>query len=356
MFSNLGKKVAAVMHLAKAARHYDSSLAFQILRSRRLHNRSLFSLEDILFWGLTDPAISGDLIDCYMSREARVRLQRFFNDPEAAALVDDKAVFYRICEGAGLKIPKTFGVLSGKGSKEPDGSDYQMINLADLPCGEYVAKPAWGCKGQGLIFFSCAADGFKLGGRTVPLNTAEEELLRAAGNDVLVVQQRVAPHEELAAVSGTRGVQSVRAVTYLDRQNNVNVLFIRFKFLTQGNLVDNFADGKTGNLIASVDPDSGLIESVSRKIDGVIGLERVVTHPDTGVSLMLQLPDWEALHRLVHKAARYFPALPLLAWDIGLSTEGPVLLEANQDWEIFPIAPYRVPPAEPRWKEALGGL
>lgn len=352
--SSLAKRLSALAQLNRAAQQYNTSLWHQIARAKRLHDRSLFSLEDALFWGLTDPSIADDEIDCFMSREARTRLQARVNDPSAGPDVDDKARFYRLCEAAGLPIPKTLGILHTTGTRAEHAPDSGTphIGIDRLPDGSFVAKPAWGMKGKGILFFEKRGADFLVDGKTLDVHGFTAVAEEYAATDFLIVQHRLRAHPDLAAISRSEAVQSVRIVTYLDDEARPHILFARFKFIRRGNNVDNFSDGQTGNLIADVNLTTGRITRTLKKVAGEFGLKPVREHPDSGKSLFITLPFWQETVGIAATGAARFGALRALAWDIALTPDGPVILEANQDWEIFPIAPYRKPDPPDNW-EAL---
>ena len=110
-----------------------------------------------------------------------------------------------------------------------------------------------------------------------------------------------------------------------------------------GNAVDNFRDGRTGNLIARIDLVRGeLGDSWGSASDGV-GLARVALHPGTGVPFDgFRLPLWEEAKSLVEKAAILFLPMRCLGWDVALTPSGPVLVEANMWWDpsnLFGVDP-----------------
>ncbi|MCB1696898.1 MAG: hypothetical protein KDI34_11765 [Halioglobus sp.] len=354
--SRIKKLLSSMQQISQAADFYQTSFWFQASRVRRLHDKSLFSLEDTLFWGLTDPAIPTAEIDSFMSREARTRLQARVNDPARGPDVDDKAVFYSLCTSCGLPVPETFGILETAGKPRTAHTlppQAVRISFSALPDGDFVAKPIWGMKGKGLLFFRKAGGQYLLDGSTLDEAAISKVADSYAAKDYLIVQRRLLPHAALADTSDTDAVQSVRIVTYLDGDGMAHILFARFKFIRQGNNVDNFADGQTGNLIADVDLDSGRIKKTLRKVVGEFGLQVLSLHPDTGKSLDITLPDWSDAVQLAIAGAKQFNSLRTLAWDIALTPDGPVILEANQDWEIFPIAPYRKPSPPGDWESLI---
>jgi len=347
----LTKIVRAFGGLSEAARRYETSLLFQLQRFRLLHDQWLFSLDDALFWGLTDPALPDKALGNYMSREAATRLRKRVNAVEDLANVNDKARFYRMCSEAGLPIPETLGVLPSGTNSSHRVTDPQTrrIEVESLPDGHFVAKPVWGMKGKGLRFFEKSGDQFLAAGVALEPESLRVTLSDNSEDDDYVLQRRVFPHEALVRLSGSSAVQSARIVTFVDSEDRPHALFARFKIIRQGNDVDNFVDGEIGNLIADVELDTGRVIKVFEKRPGEVGLRSVTHHPDTGESLSITLPGWEKAVQLAFAGARVFKTMRSLAWDIALTPDGPVILEANQEWEIFPIGPYRRPVPAAEW-------
>lgn len=351
----LVKIFRAAGQLSTAARHYNTPFYFQAKRFQQLHNQWLFSLDDALFWGLTDPILPESALGSYLSREAAARLRGRVNGRGALVNVNNKARFYRLCEEAGLAIAQTFGVFVTGKARPSRTADPHMarITLASLPDGSFVTKPVWGMKGKGIWFFEKRGEAFTVGAQTLDAPSLGALLCAHADEDDFIVQRRVLAHPSLTAISGSQAVQSARMVTFLDAENQAHLLFARFKIVRQGNETDNFADGLSGNLIADVDLQTGKITKVLAKTPSRIGLQSVTTHPDTGKPLAFILPDWQQAVQLACEGARQFHETRSLGWDIALTPEGPVILEANQEWEIFPIAPYHKPAPLGEWESLI---
>jgi hypothetical protein len=351
----LQKLLTAAKRLSEAAKQYNTSFYFQAKRFKSLHDNGLFSLDDALLWGLTDPALPEGALGSYMSREAASRLRKRVNPREEFATVNDKALFYRICTRAQLPFPETFGVFFSGVSRRSTQENLQLprVEIDSLPDGAFVAKPVWGREGIGIWFVEKAGDVFAVGGKSMDAESLRELLRSSASNDDFIVQRRMVPHPSLSAISGSIALQSARLVTFLDSEGEPHILFARFKIIRQGNNIDNFDEGTTGNLIADVDIESGEITKVFTKILGQVGLQRITQHPDTGKDLSFVLPDWEQAVQLAYKATRTFSRIRSLGWDIAFTEHGPVILEANQEWGILAIAPYRKPVPIGEWESLI---
>ena len=79
----------------------------------------------------------------------------------------------------------------------------------------------------------------------------------------------------------------------------------------------------------------GLAKALRCPWRSVCHTERV--HPDTGVQIEGELlPDMAAIRQLVVDAHhRMCPAVPLVGWDVALTTEGMCLLEGNLSCNFF---------------------
>jgi hypothetical protein len=92
--------------------------------------------------------------------------------------------------------------------------------------------------------------------------------------------------------------------------------------------VDNFA---AGGIAAPVNLCDGKVSGPAVGKNVKLGIWR--SHPDTrhpieGVSV----PAWEQTADLCVGAHRTIPRVAFIGWDVALSAEGPVLLEANPNW------------------------
>lgn len=364
------KVLQALYELHRAARRYDTSLWFQLGRAKQLHDRALFSLDEVLFWGLTDPAIPQRDLGRYLSREVIERIDRRVNDRAHRAKVDDKALFHELCARAALPVAKTYGVLRGDGGPAAKGDGaLPPLDWSRVPDGALVAKPCWGGAGNSLFFLEKRGDELLLDQETHHRDAIGELLLaRLTQNkdlellvqkykgrtDEILVQERLTPHPDLAALSGSGTLQSLRLLTFIDPGGQAHLLVSVFKLARQGNQIDNFVHGATGNLIARVDGESGRLEAVFAKTPSTIGLDRVTHHPDSGRDLEgVELPCWAEIRALAERSAQCFAETRLVGWDVALCSSGPVLVEGNTYSTSFPIGPANIPLSDSAWAELI---
>ena len=51
----------------------------------------------------------------------------------------------------------------------------------------------------------------------------------------------------------------------------------------------------------------------------------------------MTVPIWQATIELCRRAARLFPGVRSIGWDLVVSPDGPVLLEANENWDLIMV-------------------
>jgi hypothetical protein len=140
-------------------------------------------------------------------------------------------------------------------------------------------------------------------------------------------------HPEVEAIHATEVLQTLRLVTLIERDGSPRVIaaaWIKLAFAGQSS--DNYSGG-AGNGKAWVDVETGRLEYlVVPRPDGLGGTEAPVV-PSTGRPVRgTRLPLFAEARRLVLDAAPHFLPLRTLGWDIGLTPDGPRVVEANNYW------------------------
>lgn len=123
-------------------------------------------------------------------------------------------------------------------------------------------------------------------------------------------------------------VSSLRMIVLVDEFHSPVLHRCFWKLPTGANSHDNYNGGRTGNLAAAIDQETG---AITRVINGSgLDVVEVTHHPDTGVKLnTLSVPDWQHVLDFTFRAAHCFPKLRFQQWDIALSDAGPTALEVN---------------------------
>lgn len=299
-----------------------------------------FSPREIVSYALYVPAVRRRH-PVMISKEHSLARLLVINPPAHHHQTEEKDTFYRLCAAKGLPHPRYHGGIRdgvahlADGSRPPSRAAWRTHLREALPA-EFVVKDLGGAYGSGFAPWRReAGDRFTnlATGRHHDLDDMIDAWHRWAGVGGMVIQQRVYDAEPLQVLCGTRTLQTLRVVTEL-RGGEAAVLYHFQKVVAGDSLTDNFAGGTSGNLIAFADRRTGLLDVALRLSPCGSGMEEVTTHPVTGHTIRgFASPYLADALDLARRAQMAFPDLPCLGWDIALTDDGPLLIEANARWD-----------------------
>jgi Sugar-transfer associated ATP-grasp len=194
----------------------------------------------------------------------------------------------------------------------PHAREIELTELAALGQTDLFLKPSDAGNGDGA--FAARADEPGLAGRC----------------HGMIINKRYRTHAGLQPIGGEYGLSTLRVHT-VSTPAGGRVVAVVAKILAKPSLIDNFTMGTKGNLIASVDVDTGRLGKAYGLRTGNRHLvQEIERHPALGTGFEgFQLPDWPDLIRVARQCAEAFPEVPLLGNDIALTTEGPLVIEIN---------------------------
>lgn len=239
--------------------------------------KDLFSAQEIRLYGLADPEDGANRIRQYVSKEMADRFYRKYNPGAAVPNIEDKFIFTTLCLQHHLPIPATYGIFKQGIVKTFDERIFQESSrfrdfIRELEPGEYLLKPNNGMLGLGLSILEIDDQGsLKFQGKSITADDLYRELCSievtlpasSKGDSVdmdfegLLFQQRIANHPEITKLTGFKMLQTIRICTHVTDNNQVEILFAFMKLAGQEGLADAFNLGKTGNMLAKIDPATG---------------------------------------------------------------------------------------------------
>jgi len=175
----------------------------------------------------------------------------------------------------------------------------------------FIYKPMQSSGGHGVIMidaekFTSADDLF--------------DILMSTGTGV--AEELIIQREELAHFHPA-SVNSVRLVSFLNENNDIEILWTFLRIGMGGGITDNTSGGGMG---AMIDPETGIIKAPGRGIDG----KQYVFHPDTGAQIVgFQMPEWDKAVAMARDMARLIPEMKVIGWDLAYSERGWVIVEGN---------------------------
>jgi hypothetical protein len=258
-------------------------------------------------------------------------------------LLRDKMTFKIICEYHSLPVPKNFGLLR-KGQFE-GGQEKVLMLIEQQKPKMLVMKPVVGQNGVGIQFITPDQ---------VKSVCNDSELHK----ETYVIEEAVEQHPELNKIN-PHSVNTIRLITFLCPDGKVELLSGMLKTSATKIPIDNF---NLGGIAIGIDLASGRLnkkgyskfyspDSVidNRKSTDPATIKKILyeisemqarhpgrtfdRHPLTGFRFEgFQLPGWDSVVEAAIKGQRVFYHGKSIAWDIAITTNGPVILEGNEGW------------------------
>ena len=312
----------------------------KLLEKRLTYGLGMRREEQELYGLLDNPRGSSSFVSY---RDFTRRIRPALNGAESGVLLDNKWVFYQLARAFGIAIPDTWALFDSEFGITIEGLPCRrtadLLALIDRvrPKG-LVIKPAGGLQGKGLVILDDID--YTLGiailpnGETVDLEQRIKSLppVRLTGVGGYVVQELVEQHSFFSDLN-PHTPNTVRVVTHLTQEGELLVPFAVVRLGREGNVADNWAQG---GLSIGVDPETGRMSRglVRPKYGG----EWFTAHPDTKVGFTGRLvPMWDQVLALCSRAARMLPGLRSVGWDVLISQDEPVILEANDEWDLIMV-------------------
>jgi hypothetical protein len=278
----------------------------------------------------------------YLTKRGTTSLFERVNPPARRAVVDDKLQFHRRCRAHGLPTPDVLAVIAPDGridGDEPLLRDFDELIRRCTGRGRHdlVLKPRSDSLGTGVRYVSIRDQGvFDLEDRPIDLAQFESSLRADLRRDAYLVQPFLRSHPHLAALGSGRALGTVRVLAMRER-GALRILYAVLRIPAAGTVHDNFGGGRGGNLIAAVDPTTGRLGAARGRARGAPGATLVPhsTNPETGACIEgVVIPDWEPVRALLARAVPLFGELPCLGWDVAVTEQGLLLVEANSNPDV----------------------
>jgi len=266
-------------------------------------------------------------LGAYGAAKLALKINRLSN---RRGLVSDKMLFDAMLRGSNLPAPTLKAVF---GRPVPPGT-LRITDAASLRrllvtpgAVPLFGKPATGQRSEDAIaitgYDADSGDIITQDGTPLSPDALIHQLRANHRGSGYLFQSHIRQHEQLVEIVG-QTVATIRVVTLLTK-GDCHLLGAMWKIPRLGMVADNTW---RGNLIASVDVETGRVGRALAAYSAVA--QRHSNHPDTGAAIDgLTLPFWPDLCRVARRAAGLIHVLPLVGWDIAITSGGPMIVEAN---------------------------
>ena len=318
---------------------YNLKYPLVLLRAIRLLLDRGFVPNEALQLGLLQLDFPKTELCKFTSTRKMVRIQNALNPLTWVSLTTDKSIFAMYCTALGIPIPKLYAIFFRKNAGySTDGrilssrEHWQEFIYKVLP-SEFIIKPAHGAYGTGIICFIRTSEDDFIDAGSGQRYTPEgiyDIMYSYSKDETFVIQERLINHPGLTKLSNTEYLQTVRALTFVGSNGQSQLLHAFLKPIVGQNIIDNHDHGRTGNLLAEINLDTGSLKPAVKLTPNVSGIQTVISHPITGIHFEgYPIPLWDDVCNLAKEASLKFFPLRLIGWDIAITPKGPFILEAN---------------------------
>ena len=252
----------------------------------------------------------------YTSTWYMYKFQRRMNDPAYVPYFQDKVKFYQKFKNY---VNHSHFLPEGKMSE-----DLKVWLTVHNP-SFLIAKNSQGQVGSGIEKFKVDQTGetWIIGGKDL-----NDFLAYAKTKQLNLIETFIQQHDFLQHIAPS-ALSTIRVITILDQEGKVNIEGAILR-MSAGKAVDNY---DAGGVSAAIDVHSGkIIGPVQYKDPRKTGASD--RHPISGAQVTeFVMPEWDAILKLVNKAALVIPQVRTVGWDVVLTIDGPSLLEGNHNWD-----------------------
>lgn len=261
----------------------------------------------------------------YVALNSALRRDREPADTRPAhGQLNRKHRFHELCRAADLPTVPLLFIVRKKRLERIEATRFR------LPGIDLVLKPLCGRGGTGVERWDLVSRGVWSNpvGRAVDEEALWAHWFERAQGRAMLVQPRVRNHPDTEVLS-SGALATVRVMTALDERGRPEVTHATFRMSVGSVVVDNMHKGGLGS---AVDVATG---TLGRGTTLEPASEWVDTHPVTGVLIPGRvLPYWSDVLRLAGQAHRVFSDFVVVGWDIGITENGPIIIEGNSGADV----------------------
>lgn len=246
----------------------------------------------------------------FLTHRDNEKLMHLFNEQSRYRELEDKIVFASLMGGQ-------------YGRRYLDSSSMSYEAFCDLAKEEkLIYKPVAGGQGRGIQVFSVDETN---------LQSLYNMLKRAPRG---IVETWLQQHPELNRLYPD-SVNPLRIQTMMDESG----VHIMTGTLTLGNGTKYANASAVRAIFALLDVETGKVITDGCDYDG----NYYEVHPLTNEPIRgFQIPNWADVRRCVEQAAKRFPSLRYVGWDVAVTVNGPVIIEGNNDagytaYQYYPL-------------------
>ncbi len=232
----------------------------------------------------------------------------------------NKYVQKHLLTGFGLPTPKLITTI---GHLFEIKTPQEMRDFLSSCRRDIVCKPVSSMGGHDVLVLDRREEGYFMGGEEYSPEKIWQRMAPHMKKGILV-EEKVSNNDQLHALY-PYSLNCFRVVTIKPQNQACKILTWGLKLGRGKSVVDNVG---AGGIYIMLDENGRSLIACPKGYE-----EEFTHHPDTGVPLVgIQIQGCEAIRALALEASRKFGFLGTIGWDIGMTEEGPVIIEGNNLW------------------------
>ncbi len=234
----------------------------------------------------------------------------------------DKWVFALLMNEFGIPTPKTIGLIKNGQFTRPGGAAQAIDTIVEQNLDAMV-KPIEVNGGEG-IFHLIIKDGvLSIAGQNVTINQFKEKVK----NGVYIIQSYIDNQHEDMKKLFPGAVNTLRITLVQDGKGDSELLGVMCMMGAHGAECSNW---HFGGVCANVKLD-GTVDKYGYSMSD----KRVERHPDSGLVFEgYKIPFYDEAVALAKRCMKAFYGLKSIGWDVAITTDGPIVIEGNDDWGL----------------------
>lgn len=238
------------------------------------------------------------------------------NKVQFVPIFDNKYIFKTMVQGFGLPQPKYVTSI---------GKDYEIKTFEQFKdflfanTSNLIFKPIDGSGGRGIVVISCRNGNIYILDKVCTAGDLWGRIRE--GKYPYIVEECVNQDEEISHIYPW-SLNTLRIITIKTQDNEWHIIRTIMRIGQNKCQVDNTG---AGGITIEMDTNGKSYYAYDWS-----KMKEISSHPDTGMMLSdITIKQYAEASVLAMEASRKFGFMGSIGWDIGLSTNGPVLIEGN---------------------------
>jgi hypothetical protein len=303
------------------------------------------------FAGETFSGERRNLLTNSLDARQSILLLNALGDPAEQSLAADKRAMSRALAAIGIPVPPILAEL--------EGDDFLDLSVPPWTDGRRLfLKPRQGAGSRGVaVVERLSTSRILVAGKEMSLSAFACRLSARVSEETILVQPFLETSASMRDIS-PRAPPWLRITIYRTPCGEPRVLSGTLLLPTK---VQGGEAPRTAQLQVPIDPQNGTL------LQGLLWKrprERFAVVPWNGARLAGRaVPEWDEAYRLALRSSTLLPNLPVIGWDVLLTSEGPIVAEANtwialssaELWYFEANVPSPLAGVLLRWLEERGG-